>query len=256
MTPKLIVIAGPSEGMAFAITEAEVSVGRELDNQICLPDLSVSRRHCLIKQDGQQFQLFDHGSLNATIVNGMPVKQHQLKSGDRIRVGDSLLMFLLETEKSPDGSRLAQFDDTRLITRNTLLLRKDDAVNFEQLPSSPGSAPLSRSTRDLNALLKISLAINSFRRPEAMLEHLLQLIGSIIPAESGAILLAERYGEAEEGGEEFAPVCGWRRRKGSSGPIKISRTATERVREEGVAILSNDVISDFDLTVAQSLAAR
>ena len=211
MTPKLIVIAGPSEGLSFAITEAEVSIGRELDNQICLPDLSVSRRHCSIKQDGGQCQLFDHGSLNATIVNGMPVKQHALKSGDRIRVGDSLLMFLLESEKPPDSARLAQFDDTRLIAKKTVLLRKDDAINFEQRTSSPDSDTLERSTRDLNALLKISLAVNSFRQRDAMLEHLLQLIGSVIPAESGAVLLAERCSEADAGVEEFTPVCGWRR---------------------------------------------
>src|SRR5262249_51098880 len=106
MTPKLIVIAGPLEGMVFAITEAEVSVGREFDNQICLPDLSVSRRHFSIKQDGQQFQLLDHGSLNATIVNGLPVKQRQLNSGDRIRVGDSLMLFLREAEQARDVSNL------------------------------------------------------------------------------------------------------------------------------------------------------
>ncbi len=251
MTPKLIVIAGPSEGTTFAIAEAEVSVGRELDNQICLPDLSVSRRHFSIKREDGQFYLFDHGSLNATVVNGMPVKRHLLKSGDRIRVGDSMLMFLLETERSPDSSRLVQFDEARLITRNTVLLRRDDAVNFEQQESAP-----SRSTRDLNALLKISLAINSFRRPEAMLEHLLQLLGSVIPADCGAILLAERFGEAEEGTEEFAPVCGWRRKAGSLEPIQISRTAAERARNEGVAILSNDVVRDFDLTSAHSLATR
>jgi len=259
MTPKLIVIAGPSEGMTFAITEAEVSVGRESDNQICLPDLSVSRRHFSIKQDGQQFQLFDHGSLNATVVNGMPVKQHLLKSGDRIRVGDSLLLFLREAEQSRSISNPAPFEDVRLITRNTMLLRKDDAANFERPPSTPNSAPLSRSTRDLNALLKISLAINSFRRPEALLEHLLQLIGSVIPADSGAILLSEHYGGPEAPAlitEEFAPICGWRRKPDSTEPIQISRTVTERARNEGVAILSNDVIRDFDLTASQSLAAQ
>src|SRR5262249_53079087 len=241
MTPKLIVIAGPSEGMTFAITEAEVSIGRELDNQISLHDLSVSRRHCSIKQDGGQYQLFDHESLNATIVNGMPVKQHTLKSGDRIRVGDSLLMFLFETEKSPDSARPAQFDDTQLIAKNTVLLRKDDAINFEQQPSSPDLEALSRSTRDLNALLKISLTINTFRQRDAMLEHLLQLIGSVIPAERGAILLAERYREEDIGVEEFAPVCGWRRTRSLTEPVKISRTVAERARNEGVAILSNDV---------------
>jgi Nif-specific regulatory protein len=259
MTPKLIVIAGPLEGMSFAITEAEVSVGRELDNQICLPDLSVSRHHFSIKRQDQFFELLDHGSLNATVVNGMPVKQHQLKSGDRIRVGDSLLLFLREAERPATMSALAQYDDARLITNNTVLLRKDEAVNFEPQAaanSAPASRPLSRSTRDLNALLKISLAINSFRQPEALLEHLLQLIGAVIPADSGAILLAERYGDSEESAEEFLPVCGWQRKAGSSEPIQVSRTVVERARNEGVAILSNDVIRDFDLTAARSLAFR
>ena len=254
MTPKLIVIAGPSEGMSFAIPETEISIGRELDNQICLHDLSVSRRHCSIKRDGEQYQLIDHGSLNATIVNGMPVKQHPLKSGDRIRIGDSLLMFLLETEEPPNLARLAQFDDTRLIAKNTVLLRKDDAINFEQQPKSLNQDNPARSTRDLNALLKISLAINTFRQRDAMLEHLMQSIGTVIPAESGVVLLAERFSEVEA--EEFTPVCGWRRARNLTTPVKISRTVVERTRAEGVAILSNDVISDFDLNEAQSLAVR
>ncbi len=256
MTPKLIVIAGPSEGLSFAITESEVSIGRELDNQICLPDLSVSRRHCSIKQEEGQCLLFDHDSLNATIVNGMPVKRHTLKSGDRIRVGDLLLMFLLETEKPLDNVRLAQFDDTRLIAKKTVLLRKEEAINFEQPAASPDSETLERSTRDLNALLKISLTVNSFRQRDAMLEHLLQMIGSAIPAESGAVMLADRYGDTDADAEEFTPVCGWRRVSSSTTPVKISRTVAERARNEGVAILSNDVISDFDLTAAQSLAVR
>src|SRR5262249_34338063 len=191
-------------------------------------------------QSVQQFQLLDHGSLNARVVNGMPVKQRQLNSGDRIRVGDSLMLFLREAEQARDVSNLVQFDDARLITRSTMLLRKDDAVSLERQPTTLNSAPLSRSTRDLNALLKISLAINSFRQPEALLEHLLQLIGSVIPADSGAILLSEHYGEPEqaaEGADVFAPICGWRRKSGSTEPIQISRAVTERARSESVAIL-------------------
>src|SRR5262249_2948053 len=207
-------------------------------------------------QSVQQFQLLDHGSLNARVVNGMPVKQRQLNSGDRIRVGDSLMLFLREAEQARDISNLVQVDDARLITRSTMLLRKDDAVSLERQPTTLNSRPLSRSTRDLNALLKISLAINSFRQPEALLEHLLQLIGDVIPADGGAILLAERYGDSEEVAEEFATVCGWQRETGSANPVQISRTVVERVRTEGVAIVSNDVIRDFDLSAARSLAFR
>src|SRR5262249_43364594 len=69
----------------------------------------------------------------------------------------------------------------------------------------------------------------------------------------------EHYGEpaqAAAGAEAFAPVCGWRCKSGSTEPIQVSRAVTERARNESVAILSNDVIRDFDLNASQSLAAQ
>src|SRR5262249_57648116 len=108
-------------------------------------------------QSVQQFQLLDHGSLNARVVNGMPVKQRQLNSGDRIRVGDSLMLFLREAEQARDISNLVQVDDARLITRSTMLLRKDDAVSLERQPTTLHSAAPSRPARQPNAPRKIRL---------------------------------------------------------------------------------------------------
>ena len=46
-----------------------------------------------------------------------------------------------------------------------------------------------RMARDLNALFKIAKTINSLRSLESFESHLLQLIGEVIPADSGAILI-------------------------------------------------------------------
>src|SRR5262249_45861581 len=155
MNPKLIVIAGPLEGSVFTLSDAETSIGREVANQVCLDNPSVSRHHCSIIRDGEGFQIHDRGSLNSTYVNGVPVKEHRLRRGDRIRIGDSLLLFLLDEQDANPTSNQVHISDTKVSVENTVLLRKDDALKFETgegalLPGLP-----SRSTRDLNALLKI-----------------------------------------------------------------------------------------------------
>src|SRR5260370_11473784 len=56
MNPRLIAISGTLKGNIFDLAEDEILIGREVSNPICLNDLSVSRRHCLIKIEKGQTQ--------------------------------------------------------------------------------------------------------------------------------------------------------------------------------------------------------
>jgi len=56
MNPRLIAISGALKGTIFDLAEDEILIGRDVSNPICLNDLSVSRRHCLIKRKGAQTQ--------------------------------------------------------------------------------------------------------------------------------------------------------------------------------------------------------
>src|ERR1041385_7468385 len=100
MNPKLIVIAGPPQGATFELADTDVSIGREAINQICLVDPSVSRRHALLKREGDSFKVVDLESLNGTFVNEVPVSERLLEHGDRVAIGDILLLFLLQEVKS------------------------------------------------------------------------------------------------------------------------------------------------------------
>jgi pSer/pThr/pTyr-binding forkhead associated (FHA) protein len=71
---RLEAVSGPLEGRTFPLTEDEVSIGREPCNQISLLDSLVSRRHCLIRKDGQGFLIQDLDSRNSTFVNNLPIK--------------------------------------------------------------------------------------------------------------------------------------------------------------------------------------
>jgi len=250
MNPKLIVISGPLEGVVFALSEDETSIGREASNQVCLAHPSVSRHHCAIIRDGDQFQLNDLGSLNSTYLNGVPVKEQRLKSSDRIRVGDSLLLFLPDEESETQAANQVQISETKVVAKNTVQLSKDDALRFETGEDVITALSPSRSARDLNALLKISLAVNSARNIETSGKQLLSTIFEVIPAMRGAILLVE------DNPEEFVSVIGLHRAANESQPIHVSRTITDRVLGEGAAIFSNDVMQDVAFSGVSSLVTN
>jgi len=98
---ELEAITGPLKGSSIALSEEEVSIGREPANRVSLLDASVSRRHCLISRAGSQFKIHDLNSRNATFVNGVPVTERVLASGDEIKVGNSIFVFVVpETERA------------------------------------------------------------------------------------------------------------------------------------------------------------
>lgn len=93
---RLIVIAGPKAGSEYTLGNGTISVGRGADNQIVIPDLSVSRHHVTFEKTAQGFWVRDLGSGNGTRVNGKDVKDHALRHGDEVAIGDSVLRFVEE----------------------------------------------------------------------------------------------------------------------------------------------------------------
>lgn len=128
MNPRLAAIAGPLKGTMFTLTEEEVSIGRESSNQLCIRDTLLSRHHCLIKREAEQFKISDLDSLNGTFVNNVPVKERLLEHGDRIAMGDSLFLYLLHEGKAPPAPSSVQLDESRPAAGSTVQLRAQDAL--------------------------------------------------------------------------------------------------------------------------------
>lgn len=66
-------------------------VGRAADCDIQVRDLQVSRRHCLLIYRDGKWQLHDLCSNNGTIVNGVAIQHAELKQGDQLRFGSTVL---------------------------------------------------------------------------------------------------------------------------------------------------------------------
>src|SRR5580658_7307900 len=129
---ELEAVAGPLKGSSVPLSEAEVSFGREPSNQVSLLDAAVSRKHCVIRRDAGQFKIQDLNSRNCTFVNGVPVTERTLASGDEIKIGNSLFVFVLpETEKAKNTSTSLEFDKSNV--GSTIVLRKQDARYLRDL---------------------------------------------------------------------------------------------------------------------------
>jgi hypothetical protein len=66
------------------LSEAVVTVGRSLDNDIILDDRRVSRRHAQLRRRYGQYVLYDLDSSGGTTVNGRAVREAFLQPGDVI----------------------------------------------------------------------------------------------------------------------------------------------------------------------------
>jgi pSer/pThr/pTyr-binding forkhead associated (FHA) protein len=87
------ILDGPERGMAFHQIATPVSIGREEGNFIQLNDERVSRYHLKIHENEGVILLTDLQSTNGTRVNGEVVHVWNLKPGDIISAGRSILIF-------------------------------------------------------------------------------------------------------------------------------------------------------------------
>jgi len=83
----------------------EIIVGRSSDLDMVLVEEMVSRKHARISYENDSVFIEDLGSTNGTFVNGEKVKRAQLKEGDRVLIGTSILKVIAaEGEKEHQQS--------------------------------------------------------------------------------------------------------------------------------------------------------
>lgn len=90
---KLTVMFGADPQSEHSLDKDQMKVGRAMDCDIVVDNLGVSRHHCTIVKEGDNWAVVDGGSNNGTYVGGQKIQKHVLKHGDRIVLGKHSLVY-------------------------------------------------------------------------------------------------------------------------------------------------------------------
>jgi hypothetical protein len=91
--PALVVRSGGGRSGEMFPLEGETTVGRSPECGNFLDDLTVSRKHAVLRERDGSFFIEDQGSLNGTFVNRKRVEAAQLDDGDELQVGKYRLTY-------------------------------------------------------------------------------------------------------------------------------------------------------------------
>jgi transcriptional regulator with GAF, ATPase, and Fis domain len=223
---KLVAIRGPLRKSEFLLSGG-VCIGRADENGIRLEDATVAERHCEVAAKDGRYVVRDNDSCGGTFVNGIPVKERELETGDELAIGNSVFLFSAGNHGAVASSEVELDEGEAGAPANQIRYEELTYLRPESLAALPASQ---RMARNLSVLLRISTGIGSLRDAELLGWTLLGMVFDVIPAERGAILLAE------EDGEVRAQVA-WDRVHGPDHPVHVSQGILRRVMEERVSVL-------------------
>jgi len=103
--PALIVMSGETVGKRVNV-QGNLLIGRDSGSALVLPDPGVSARHAMLEDRGGTWTLVDLRSTNGTFVNGNRITEVELKAGDKIAFGSSIVRFEVQDDADKAYSEL------------------------------------------------------------------------------------------------------------------------------------------------------
>ena len=93
--PALVVRSGGGRaGESFNPSGERTRIGRSPDCGIFLDDVTVSRKHAILRERDGDFSIEDQGSLNGTFVNRKRIDSSPLHEGDELQIGKYRMTFI------------------------------------------------------------------------------------------------------------------------------------------------------------------
>jgi signal transduction histidine kinase len=254
MMPRLVILQGPGVGTRYELKPGVTIVGRHSTNAVSIDDPRASRRHCELHTAGEVVTLVDLGSGNGTLLNDRIATRVALKTGDRIQVGDTLLLFATDDTKvlpAPNphdtGSFVLQTDPTYA----SAILRSIPAEAGSQMLARPelaGTEYLRQRLANLAVMYEASNAVSDILDLDELLVRIVDLVLKTTEGDHGcAVLLDTETGE-------LTPKAIRSRGKNAEGELNISRTVVDHVLSNKQGVLISDAAVDERFRQGASIA--
>lgn len=210
-----------------------VSIGRASDCSIPIKDRYLSRKHAEIIANGNSWVLKDLGSANGTYLNGSRVERDELlKTGDRIRLGDTEIVF--ETsERSTD----------RFIAVAESAISATIAIPVLDIGDKPEAQDVSR----LQTLTQLARELIEDRPMDELFGFIVDRVMEHLHPSRAAIALLGPDGRS------FTKTEVRRQDESDASELTISHTLLADIVEEKKALAFVDVEADEKLRTAKSI---
>ena len=283
----LFVVRGRDQGKHFRLTGPVQRIGRDASSEIQLLDQEASRTHAEIRVDASQgtCELIDRNSSNGTLVNGERVRRCLLRSGDRVEIGGTLLIFTgtgqpaaIESTRGTNAasrgfptpshgvdivSQGVGNDASRIVSS---LASSSSLTSPPSMPTArarsrrsaghdPHRHPAPDADRSLEVMYRTAIAVGRSDNLDEVLHRILKLVFDWVDADRGCVMLRD----PESGRMQPAARCD-RERPGQpdSGPtaqarISISHTILDYVLERKEGVRTSDASDDERFESAASV---
>jgi PAS domain S-box-containing protein len=242
LTGELVVVSGRHRGHRIPISQDILRIGRDRTCEVPLDDEAASRVHSEIVRRGGQFLLRDLRSTNGTYLNDAKVSESPLQNGDRIGVGDTILLLQLEHKAEANTPQVVfSKDQNKVSARLSLSLNDTRFLELKEGTSIPDAQ------RQFTLLYEFMLDIAGILHPPALLQRSLSHFFRAFTPDRGLILLLTPEGEPG--------VRATKIRDGLAGheQITISRTMAHQLLQKKESFLSVNATSDERLAGSESL---
>ena len=119
----------------YPFLKDSITIGREDDNTIVIPNLAVSGYHARIDKAGSEFIITDLQSTNGTFLNNKKVVSQKLAHGDNILIGKHIILFVASEKNVKAGGTPDKMDLDKTMMLNTAKQR--ELLKKQQTPPNP-----------------------------------------------------------------------------------------------------------------------
>jgi putative nucleotidyltransferase with HDIG domain len=224
-----------------------ITIGRDSNNDIQIIDVKVSRRHSVVEKAKGFHIIRDLSSRNGTFLNGVQITESELKSGDKVRVGETEILFEEEPlmDFSPDYSEKDFSSDTSKPV--TILDHTFELKNLADIDLYRDNDPkLRQAIEKLTSLFEINKIINTARDSDTLTQEIVNQIRHVIKADRCYLLLKDKKTD------ELVPTAVLTDEPKDMMP-KVSKTILSQVMDKGISILSPDAFQDERFQGSESI---
>jgi diguanylate cyclase (GGDEF)-like protein len=236
----LTILSGMNAGQVFALDGTEHVIGRGTEADLWVEDGGVSRRHARIacRGDGRYF-VEDLGSTNGTFIGSQRIQSQEIKNGDRIQLGPTIIVRFAITDDAEEELQRRLYESS---TRDALTRAYNRKYLTERL-----TAEVAYSRRHRVKLAILLVDLDDFKAINDGYGHLAgDMVLRLVAAQMQRLIRVEDL-LARYGGEEFMILA---RSTGKTEAVRLADRIRQSIAELDIPLSDKSIRTTLSIGVA------